>query len=77
MDRKSLSQIIRRSREEQGMTLKQLADKTGFTVRAIQYWEASAKNISLENADRLLKVLNVNITIGSQEEKHEQRTKNF
>lgn len=59
------------------MTLKQLADNTGFTVRAIQYWEASEKNISLENADKLLKVLNVSITIGSKEEKHEQRTENL
>ena len=67
MDRKRLSQIIRKAREEQGLTLKQLSEKSGFTVRAIQYWESSAKNITLENTDRLLKALNIKITIGRQE----------
>lgn len=66
MDRKSLAQIIRKAREEQGLTLKQLSEKSGFTVRAIQYWESSAKNISLENADRLLKALGTEIIIGGK-----------
>ncbi len=67
MNKKSFSQIIRKAREEQGLTLKQLSEKSGFTSRAIQYWESAENNISLENADKLLKALNLKITIGSRE----------
>ena len=41
--------------------------KASFTKRAIQYWEKGKKSISLENADRLLTALSVEIKIGKTE----------
>ena len=46
------------------MTLKILAEKSGFGFRTLQYWERGTMQISLENADKLLKALNIKITIG-------------
>lgn len=62
-----ISKIIKESRKSQGLTQNELAKRAGFTRRAIQYWERSEQSISLENADKLLKVLGVEIKIGGSE----------
>lgn len=49
------------------MTQSQLAERAGTTLRAVQYWEQGKKNITLENADKLLKALGVEIKIGGSE----------
>ena len=64
MDRQKLAKIIKGTREKNNMTQSQLAERAGTTLRAVQYWEQGKKNISLENADKLLKALGVEITIG-------------
>lgn len=58
--------ILLKSRKQKGFSQSELAKKSGFTKRAIQYWEKGEKSISLENADKLLKALGVQITIGTK-----------
>ena len=59
--------ILLKSRKQKGFSQSELAKKPGFTKRAIQYWEKGKKSISLENADRLLTALGVEIKIGKTE----------
>lgn len=69
MHRKEFAEIILENRKKKNISQKQLAEKAGFTLRAIQYWEKGMKNISLENADKLLKALEIKIMIGCQKPK--------
>ena len=64
---KEFSKILRENRKQRGISQSELAKKSGFTKRAIQYWEKGKKSISLENADRLLTALGVEIKIGKTE----------
>ena len=59
-----IAEIIRKQRISQGITQRELAERSGFTLRSIQYWEKGTKSISLENADKLFKALGIEITIG-------------
>ena len=56
--------IIQSERVKQGLSRKELAEKAGFTKRAIIYWESGERTMSIENADRLFKALNLTIKIG-------------
>lgn len=67
MDRQEFAKILRKAREEKNITQLELAHRTGFTNRSIIFWEQGKKNISLENADKLLKALGIEITIGGSE----------
>ncbi|QOV19066.1 helix-turn-helix transcriptional regulator [Blautia liquoris] len=69
MDKYELSEILRRERTNQGLTIKQLAEKAGVTTRAIDYWEAKQKVMSIESADKIFKALGISITIGYEPEK--------
>lgn len=64
MHKKEFAEILSKNRKLRGLTQRELAEQAGFTVRAIQYWEKGVKNISLENADKLLKALGTEIVIG-------------
>lgn len=61
------AEILLKSRKQKSLSQSELAKKSGFTKRAIQYWEKGQKSISLENADRLLTALGVEIKIGKTE----------
>ena len=61
------AEILLKSRKQKGLSQSELAKKSGFTKRAIQYWEKGKKSIPLENADRLLTALGVEIKIGKIE----------
>jgi transcriptional regulator with XRE-family HTH domain len=61
------AEILLKSRKQKGLSQSELAKESGFTKRAIKYWEKGKKNISLENADRLLTALGVEIKIGKTE----------
>lgn len=61
------AEILLKSRKQKGLSQSELAKESGFTKRAIQYWEKGEKSISLENADRLLTALGVEIKIGKTE----------
>lgn len=58
---------FREERERQGLTRKQVAEKMGVTKQAVYYWENEQKKISLENADKYAKALNITICIGKTE----------
>ena len=64
MDKESFARFFFLSCESKGITKYALAKKTGFTYRAIVNWEQGKNSISLENADKLLKALGVELTIG-------------
>ena len=61
--------IIKEKREIKGISRMKLAELSGFTDRAIAYWEYGERQISLENADRLLKALGTTLSIGKEEKK--------
>lgn len=56
--------IIKNERKKQGISQKKLAEAAGVTTRAVIYWENGQRQISIENADRILKALNITIKIG-------------
>lgn len=64
MNKTDFSQLLLKTRQEKEISQRELSRRTGFTTRAIQYWETEQRQISLENADKLLKALGVEIKIG-------------
>lgn len=56
--------MISEERVKNNLSRKKLAEKIGCTSRAIEYWESGKRSISLENADKIFKALNMKITIG-------------
>ncbi|MDR1954313.1 MAG: helix-turn-helix domain-containing protein [Clostridiales Family XIII bacterium] len=56
--------IISEERKRQGMSAYRLAKLAGVTQNAIAFWERGERSISLENADRVLTALGVEMTIG-------------
>lgn len=67
MTKKNFGKIIRRSRESQGISQRELAQRANVSMRSIVFWEQGAINITLENADKLLKALGVEVKIGGSE----------
>ena len=70
MNKTDFSQLLLKTRQEKEISQRELSRRTGFTTRAIQYWETEQRQISLENADKLLKALGVEIKIGGTKWKH-------
>ena len=66
MNKKQFSTILKSARKEKGISKCKLADLTGFTRQAIHKWEKGEESISLENADKLLKTLGVEMMIGEK-----------
>ena len=66
MDKASFGNFLKNARESAGMTQKELAKKAGFSDRAISMWENGTREISLYNADRLLKSLGQPFVIGTK-----------
>lgn len=63
----NLEEIMRAERKKQGISQQKLADAVGITKRTVTYWESGVKKMSVENADKVFKVLHVTITIGEQQ----------
>lgn len=59
----NIRQIIRNCREIKGISLAKLSEKTGFTKRAIEYWESGEHRISFEAAEKILDALGYLIEI--------------
>lgn len=59
----NIRQTIRNCREKKGCSLAKLSEKTGYTKRAIEYWESGEHRISFEAADRILTALGYRIEI--------------
>lgn len=66
MNKKKFAIVLKSARESAGINKCELSRKTGFSVRVIQYWEQGKQGISLENADKILKALGVELTIGGK-----------
>lgn len=66
MDKTSFGNFLKNAREIAEMTQKELAKKAGFSDRAISMWENGTREISLYNADRLLKSLGQPFVIGTK-----------
>ena len=66
MNGKEFGELIRAERVKNGITQTELAKMSGFTRVAINYWERQSRTITLENADRLLKALGIEIKIGGR-----------
>lgn len=63
MERKIFGEFVAQEREARGMTKTELAKRSGVTLRAVQYWEQGKKNITLENAAKLLDALGMELVI--------------
>lgn len=61
-----IGELIKSQRQKQGLSRERLGRSVGCTGRAIQYWEAGEKSISLDMAHRLLEALDLTITIGKE-----------
>lgn len=66
MHEQRFDKILQNERKKKGVSQQELAKMTGFTVRAISYWETGKRNITLENADKVLKALHASIVIGER-----------
>lgn len=58
--------MIATERTNANLSTKKLAELVGCSSRAIEYWESGKRNISLENADKIFKVLGKTVTIGAK-----------
>ena len=66
MDKTSFRNFLKNARESAEMTQKELVKKAGFSDRAISMWKNGTREISLYNADRLLKSLGQPFVIGTK-----------
>lgn len=57
---------INAKREEQGISKKEFAKMIGCTQRAFRYWELGERKISIDTADKALKVLGISAVIGEE-----------
>lgn len=64
-----IGNLIKEERKKQKLPKKVLSERTGFSIRSIDYWESGERNITLENVDKILKALKVGVTIGHIENK--------
>lgn len=64
-----IGKIIEKERKNRNISKTNLAKMTGFTTRAIDYWENGQRGISLEYADKILKALGITLTIGVENNK--------
>lgn len=67
MNMKEIGMEIYLRRQKLGLTQKDISKKTGFTTRTIRYWENGEREISLCNADRLFKVLKLEMRFEEKE----------
>lgn len=56
--------IIKNEMKNKNISKKDLSKIIGCTTRAISYWENGERNISLKNADKILKALDISLNIG-------------
>ncbi len=59
--------LVRKERQKLGVSVEQLAQMTGFTKRAIFYWESGERTMSIKSADRVFYALGVSVVIGKKD----------
>lgn len=60
--------ILQNERKARGITQAKLAKMTGFTERAISLWETGKRDITLKNAEKVVRALETSLTIGKEEQ---------
>lgn len=66
MKEHEFGQILQNERKKRNITQAQLSEMTGFTIRAISYWETGKREITIRNADIVAKALGISVVIGAQ-----------
>ena len=66
MKNEEFRKILQNERKKQGISQSKLAEMTGFTKRAIQYWENGKRSITLEHANTIANALNISFVIGCE-----------
>ena len=66
VEKENFGALLREARKEKGMSQADLSEATGFTIRAISLWENGQHDISLKNADTVLKALGAMMAIGGE-----------
>lgn len=63
-----IAKLIKQERMKQELSYEEIAKRVGVTSRSIRLWEKQERSISLENADKIMKALNVSIVVGKSEQ---------
>ena len=58
--------LINKERIKKGLSVEQLAESTGISGRTITYWEKGEKMPTIIYADKILKVLGVELKLGKK-----------
>ncbi|MVM35277.1 helix-turn-helix domain-containing protein [Spirosoma sp. HMF4905] len=58
-----VGQLIREARKAKGMTLKDLAEKTGVSESTFSRYEAGKQSVSFEQAHKIANVLGLNLKV--------------
>ena len=66
MKEHEFGEILRNERKKRNVTQAQLSEMTGFTIRAISYWETGKREITIRNADVVAKALGISVVIGTR-----------
>lgn len=64
--KKEIGLLIQKIRLEKNISRIELAERVGCTRKAVEYWEKGQRTMSIENADKIFKALDVSITIGKE-----------
>lgn len=59
-----LEEMVREERLKRGISQYKLAEMTGFTRRAIVYWETGKRKMTVDAADTVFKALGVTVLLG-------------
>ncbi len=57
----NITSVLQIARSTKGLTQKQVADQVGITVRTYQRYEYNERNLSLEMAAKIAKILEISL----------------
>lgn len=60
--------LLKQERQRQEMSVKELAEKSGLTTRAIYYYEREQRDVTLSYAERILDALGLEMKIIKKED---------
>lgn len=66
MKEHEFGKILQNERRKQGLSQAQLAEMTGFTVRAISYWENGGRELSISTAKKLFDSMGIELIISTR-----------
>jgi transcriptional regulator with XRE-family HTH domain len=74
---KELYEIIHKERQRRGISLRELETLSGVRFKAIHYAEQGKRNLSIEQADKVLKALGKTIILGETDAPKAPRQPDF